>query len=244
MRAARAARLFPAGDFLVLRSAAPAVSSSRVSNAPDAATPPSLGDYLLDVQRRDIAVGDFVLEAPDVLAVKIDGRLRVRASAVLAATGQVRVTPASRFAGIAGKDASGGVLAALDGKGRAWLGEAGKTAKLLKLKKDESLAVAPHAVLAIEDTVAFVCAPVKIPAAKPIELPTLILKGPGRIAVAACGTLHAVRVSARVPLFVRVGATVAWTANLDVVGRAGTTGDTRLAFSGEGYVMIQAGDRA
>ena len=45
----------------------------------DSPTPPSLGDYLLEVQRRDPAEGDFALEAPDLLAVKVDGRVRARA---------------------------------------------------------------------------------------------------------------------------------------------------------------------
>lgn len=206
-------------------------------------SPPSLSDCLLDVQRRDPVEGDFAIEAPDILAVKVDGRVRVRASVVLAATGQVRVTPASRFANIAGKDLSGGVLAALDGKGRALLGEAGKTVRLMKLKKDESLVVAPHAVLAIEDTVAFVNTPVKIPATKAVEIPTLLLKGPGIVAFATAGTMHAVRVAPGAPLFVRVGAAVAWTANLDVVGRSGAAGDARFAYSGDGYVFLQAGDR-
>lgn len=208
-----------------------------------ATTPHSLGEFLLEVQRRDPVEGDFVLEAPGVLAVKVDGRIRARASTVLAASGQVRVTPASRFAGIAGKDASGGVLAALDGKGRALLGETGKNITVMRLKRDESLAVSPHAIVALEDTVGFVCTPVRIPSTKPVDLPTLVLKGPGNIAFGVSGTLLTVRVSPKEPLFARVGAVVAWTANLEVAGRAGSAADARLAFAGDGYVMLQTSDK-
>ena len=208
----------------------------------DLPLPPSLGDYLLEVQRRDPVEGDFVLEAPDLLAVKVNGRLRARAGAVLAASGQVRVTPASRFATLAGKDDSAGLLAAVDGRGRVLLGETGKTIALFAFKRAEALAVAPHAILALEDTVSFSPLTVKLPLKKPVEWTGLSLKGPGRLALVVAGTLHTLRVTPATPLFVRTGAVVAWSANLAVAGRAGTSAsDARLAFSGDGFVMMQGG---
>jgi uncharacterized protein (AIM24 family) len=204
--------------------------------------PPSLGDYLLEAQRRDPAEGDFALEAPDLLAVRVDGRVRARAASVLAASGQVRVTPASRFASLAGKDESAGLLAAVDGKGRVLLGEDGKTVTLLQCKRTEALAVAPHAILALEDSVSFSPIPVKLPLKKPVEWTGLSLKGPGKVALVVRGTLHTLRVTPAEPLFVRTGAVVAWSANLTVVGRTGANAaDARLAFAGDGFVMMQTG---
>ena len=206
-----------------------------------AAAAPSLGDFLLDAQRRDEPCSEFALAAPDLLSVKVDGRLRARASAVLAASGVVRVTPAARFASLTGSDESAGLLAAVDGKGRVTLGEAGKTIALLDLRRDELLAVAPHAVLALEDTVSFSPIPIRLPLKKPVEWSALTLAGPGKVAFTVRGTLHTLRVTAGTPLFVRTGAVVAWTANLAAVGRAGAAGDTRVAFAGDGFVMLQSG---
>ncbi len=203
--------------------------------------PPSLGDFLLEAQRRDPAVGDFALEAPDLLAVRVNGRVRARATAVLAASGQVRVTPASRFATLAGKDESAGLLAAVDGKGRVLLGESGKTVALFDFKRAEALAVAPHSILAIEDTVSFSPIPVKLPLKKPMEWTGLSLKGPGKVALVVTGTLNTLRVTPAEPLFVRTGAVVAWSSNLTVVGRAGAAGDARIAFAGDGFVLMQTG---
>ena len=208
----------------------------------DSTTPPSLGDFLLEVQRRDPVEDDFALEAPDLLSVKVDGRVRARASAVLAASGKVGVTPASRFASLAGKDESAGLLAAVDGKGRVFLGEAGKTVALFQFKRSEALAVAPHAILALEDTVSFSPIPIKIPLKKPVDWTGLTLKGPGKVALVVRGTLHTVRVTHDTPHFVRTGAVVAWSANLAVVGRAGASvADARLAFAGDGFLMLQTG---
>lgn len=204
--------------------------------------PLSLGDFLLEIQRRDPAEGDFALEAPDLLAVTVNGRVRARAGSVLAASGQVRVTPASRFATLAGKDESAGLLAAVDGKGRVLLGESGKTISLFAFKRTEALAVAPHAILALEDTVSFSPIQVKLPLKKPVEWTGLMLKGPGKLALVVAGSLHTLRVTLDTPVFVRPGAVVAWSANLTVIGRAGTLPtDTRLAFAGDGFVMMQSG---
>lgn len=212
------------------------------AHQPAESAPPSLGDFLLEAQRRDSAEGDFALEAPDLLAVRVNGRVRARAASVLAASGQVRVTPASRFASLAGKDESAGLLAAVDGKGRVLLGEAGKTVALFAFKRTEALAVAPHAILALEDAVSFSPIQVRLPLKKPADWTGLSLKGPGKVALVVAGTLHTLRVTPAEPLFVRTGAVVAWSSNLTVVGRAGTAAtDTRLAFAGDGFVMMQTG---
>lgn len=206
------------------------------------ASAPSLGEFLLDAQRRDDDDGeDFGLVAPDILRVLVDGRLRARSAAVLAASGLVRVTPASRFASLAGKDESAGLLAAVDGKGRVLLGESGKSITLLRLKREETLVVAPHAVLALEESVVFSPLPVRLPLKKPVEWSALSLKGPGKVAFTVRGTLHTLRVATGTPVFVRTGAIVAWTANLALVGRAGSAGDTRVAFAGDGFVFLQSG---
>lgn len=219
----------------------PAVPIPLTVKKTDESAPPSLGDFLIESQRRDPAAGDFSLEAPDLLAVRVNGRVRARATAVLAASGQVRVTPASRFATLAGKDESAGLLAAVDGKGRVLLGESGKTIALFDFKRAEALAVAPHAILALEDTVSFSPIPVKLPLKKPVEWTGLSLKGPGKVALVVTGTLHTLRVTPEAPLFVRTGAVVGWSANLAVVGRAGSAGDARLAFAGDGFVLMQTG---
>ncbi len=213
-------------------------------NAQAAPTPPSLGDFLLQAQRADAPESSFALIAPDLLSVKVDGRLRARASAVLAASGQVRVTPAARFASLTGRDESAGLLAAVDGKGRVVLGETGKTITILQLKRDEHLVLAPHAVLALEDTVSFSPLPIRLPLKKPVEWSGLSLKGPGKVAFTVRGTLHPLRVTAGTPVFARTGAVVAWTANLASIGRAGSAGDTRVAFAGDGFVMLQSGQDA
>lgn len=203
---------------------------------------PSLADHLLEVQRRDPAAGDFALEAPDLLTIKVDGRVRARANTVLAASGQVRVTPASRFATLAKKDDSAGLLAAIDGKGRVILGESGKIVLLLDFKRAEALVAAPHAILALADTVSFSSLPVTLPLKKPVDWTGLLLKGPGKVALVYQSTLHTVRVTPNSPVFVRTGAVVAWSANLTVVGRTGASvADTRLAFVGDGFVMLQSG---
>lgn len=200
---------------------------------------PSFSEYVAAAFLRDEPTGAFVTISPELLSVAVNGRLRARADAVLAGSGQLRITPASRFAIPSGAAADYGPLAAVDGRGRVLIGDGGKRVTLLALRADEALVVAPHAVLAVEDTVRCAAASVRLPLEKPKEWPAVRVAGPGRLAFGSHGEPYPVRVTPQSPLFVRTGAALVWSAGLSVSGRAGSTGDARVAFSGDGFVFVQ-----
>jgi uncharacterized protein (AIM24 family) len=202
---------------------------------------PSLADFVGAALLRDEPSEAFTLVAPDLLAVAVNGRLRARASAVVAGSGNLRITPASRFGSLTGKDASGGVLAGVDGRGRVLLGDAGKPITLLALTAAESLGIAPHALLAMEDAVSISALPIRLPLPKPAEWHGVLTRGPGRLAFVSLGAPHALRILPASPLFVRAGAVVAWSAGLELTGRVGAAGDARIAFAGDGFVLVQSG---
>ena len=211
------------------------------STSRPAASSPSLAEFAGAALLREVPEGAFALVAPDLLAVTVNGRLRARAESVVAGSGSLRITPASRFASLAGKDASGGVLAGIDGRGRVLLADGGRRITLLLLKPDEALGVAPHSLLAVEDAVSVSALPVRIPLPKPVEWHAVVVSGPGRLAFLSRGEPHVIRVTPDLPLFVRAGAALAWSAGLVPVGRAGSAGDARVAFSGDGFVFVQSG---
>lgn len=203
-------------------------------------TPPSLSEFVSEGMLRDARADSFTLIAPDLLRVEVNGRLRARADSLVAGSGRLGVTPASRFGSLAAKDPSGGVLAGIDGRGSVYLADSGKRITLLLLRADETLGVAPHALLAAEDTVSIHGAPVRIPAPKPVDWHGVLLRGPGRVAFASRGEPQLIRVTQDASLFVRPGAVVAWAAGLEAAGRAGSA-DTRIAFVGHGFVYVQSG---
>lgn len=202
--------------------------------------PPSLSDFVAERFHRASPAESFSLIAPDLLSVEVNGRLRARAESLVAGSGRLGITPASRFGSLAAKDASGGVLAGIDGRGRVLLADGGKRITLLTLRPDESLGLAPHAMLAMEDSVSINAWPVRLPLAKPVDWHGVLVRGPGRVAFSSRGEPQLVRVTGDQPLFVRPGSAVAWSAGLSLTGRAGSA-DARVAFVGTGFVFIQTG---
>lgn len=209
-------------------------------SAPARFPTPTLSEYVAEGMSHGVPTEPFSLAAPDLLVVTVNGRLRARASALVAGAGRLGITPASRFGSLAAKDPSGGVLAGIDGRGRVYLADGGKRIRLLALRADEQLGVAPHALLAAEDTVTISAHAVRIPAAKVTDWHGVLLRGPGRVAFASCGEPQLVRVTPEQPLFVRPGAVVAWASGLTLAARVGKA-DARIAFAGTGFVFIQTG---
>lgn len=216
----------------------------------------TLSEFLSSTREKDLGADAFELESPHLLEVRVDGLVWAKAGAMVARLGAVKFTRQGLLEQGLGTllkkmvSGEGLQLMKIEGKGRAYLADAGKQVTLLRLA-GESIFVNGNDVLAFENGIES-----KITMMRRVAgmlsggLFNMRLSGHGIVAITSHYEPLTLPVSAQGgPVFTDPNATVAWSGSLSpevvtdmtlgtLVGRG--SGETlQLKFAGEGWVVVQ-----
>ncbi|RMH91129.1 AIM24 family protein [Lysobacter pythonis] len=218
----------------------------------------TLQEFLSDSRERDeIGAGEiFELESDRMLEVRLDGLVWAKAGSMVARTGNVKFTRQGLLEQGLGNllkkavSGEGMQLMKMEGRGRAYLADAGKKIGLLRLG-GESIFVNGNDVLAFEAGIDNrITMMRRVAGMMAGGLFNVRLSGNGIVAITSHYQPLTLGVSAAGgPVFTDPNATVAWSGNLEpeivtdislgtLVGR--TSGESiQLKFAGEGWVVVQ-----
>lgn len=216
----------------------------------------TLSEFLSSTREKDLSADAFELESPHLLEVRVDGLVWAKAGAMVARLGAVKFTRQGLLEQGLGTllkkmvSGEGLQLMKIEGRGRAYLADAGKQVTLLRLA-GESIFVNGNDVLAFESGIES-----KITMMRRVAgmlsggLFNMRLSGHGIVAITSHYEPLTLPVSAQGgPVFTDPNATVAWSGGLTpevvtdmtlgtLVGRG--SGETlQLKFAGEGWVVVQ-----
>ncbi len=216
----------------------------------------TLSEFLSSTREKDLAADAFELESPHLLEVRVDGRVWAKAGAMVARLGAVKFTRQGLLEQGLGTllkkmvSGEGLQLMKIEGKGRAYLADAGKQVTLLRLA-GESIFVNGNDVLAFEDGIdSKITMMRRVAGMLSGGLFNMRLSGHGIVAITSHYEPLTLPVTAQGgPVFTDPNATVAWSGSLTpdivtdmtlgtLVGRG--SGETlQLKFAGEGWVVVQ-----
>lgn len=215
----------------------------------------SLQAFLDQTRERDTSTEALSLESDHLLDARIDGLLWSKIGAMVARTGDVKFTRQGlREQGLGTLlkktlSGEGMTLMKIEGRGRAWLADAGKKIMLLRLQ-GESIVVNGNDVLAFEASVKNEITMMrKVAGMLSGGLFQVRLSGHGVVAITCHYQPLTLMVSAGKPVYTDPNATVAWSGGLTpevvtdiglktLIGR-GSGESFQLCFRGEGWVVVQ-----
>ncbi|MBZ6496823.1 AIM24 family protein [Natrinema longum] len=197
----------------------------------------------------------FRKENTRLLAVPVDGTVLIKASSMIAYTGEIAFTgKSSAEGGLTGylKDAASGEgtpIMEAEGSGHLYVADRGKELQVLELAEGESISINGDDILAFESSIDYEIETIEnLSAAAVGGLTNVSLTGPGEIALST----HGEPLVVTPPVTTDPDATVAWSTNLSPsfevakkfeIGQ--TTGEAiQMAFTGsDGFVVVQPHER-
>lgn len=216
----------------------------------------TLEQFLGQTRERDASEAPFELESPHLLEVRLDGLVWAKAGSMVARTGEIRFTRQGMLEQGLGNllkkaiSGEGMQLMKMEGRGRAYLADAGKKITLLRLA-GESIVVNGNDVLATEATVENrITMMRRVAGMLSGGLFNVRLSGHGIVAITSHYEPLTLSVtSAGGAVFTDPNATVAWSGGLSpeivtnislgtLLGR-GSGESIQLRFVGEGWVVVQ-----
>jgi uncharacterized protein (AIM24 family) len=216
----------------------------------------SVQDFLQTSIQKDASAESFELESPQMLEVKVNGRVWAKAGSMVAQTGSVTYTRQGLMEqglGTLLKKAISGegmALMKVEGKGRVYLADKGKKVRLLRLN-GETFFANGNDVLAYQDGIQTEITMMRRAAAMLAGgLFNIRLSGKGIVAITSHYDPLTLPVTAATgPVFTDPNATVAWSGSLtpDIVSNVtvgtmfgrGSGEAFRMKFQGEGWVVVQ-----
>lgn len=215
----------------------------------------TLTEFAHQTSQKDATNDAFELESPNMLEVRLDGRVWTKIGTMIAYYGDVQFKREGAFENGLGHflkkaiSSEGTALTKAEGQGRLYLADNAKRITILRLNGD-SIIVNGNDVLAFESTIKHeITMMKKISGMMSGGLFNVKLSGTGLIAFTSHGPPMTLIVSPSHPLTCDPNATVAWSAGLKtelksavtlktLIGRG--TGETfQQRFSGEGIVVVQ-----
>ncbi len=216
----------------------------------------TLQEFLSESREKDLTSDAFELESTHMLEARVNGIVWAKAGSMIARKGNIKFTRQGLleqgFSNLFKKAVTGeGVhLMKIEGQGRVYLADAGKTVTLLRLQ-GESIVVNGNDVLALEAGISSeVTMMRKFAGMLAGGLFNARLSGHGIVAITSHYEPMTLPVNAMTgPVFTDPNATVAWSGNLSpdivtdislrtFVGR-GSGESVQLKFVGEGWVVVQ-----
>ena len=208
---------------------------------------------LFDTFLESATADRFTLQNPRMLRVALDGEVMARQGAMVAYQGQVDF--AYQGSGGMGKflkkafTGEGGPLMKVSGQGDVFFADDAMEIHLVNLEND-ALTVNGSNVLAFDSTLAWDIKRVEGASMMAGGVFNTTFTGTGTVAITSHGTPVVLNVDA--PTYVDIQAAVAWSASLTtsvrrtagagaLIGR-GSGEAFQLAFSGEGFVIVQASE--
>jgi uncharacterized protein (AIM24 family) len=215
----------------------------------------SLQSFIEATAERDRPGDVFELESERMLEVHVNGRMWSKLGAMIAYRGQLTFKREGMLEGGLGnalkKFVSGEMvpLSKIEGRGVAYLADAGKHITILRLQ-NEAINVNGNDLLAFEDSVTYnITMHRRISGMMAGGLFSVRLEGAGLVAIMSHGRPLTLRVTPNDPLFTDPNATIAWSGNIapelktdinlkTLMGRGG--GETfQMTFRGDGFVVVQ-----
>ena len=215
----------------------------------------SLSEFAQQTQQKDLTGDAFELESPNMLEVRLNGRVWTKRGSMVCYYGDMKF----RREGILDKGlgglfkkaltGEGATLNKVDGTGRLYLADNGKRITVLRLN-NESIIVNGNDVLAFQDSIKHdITMMRRVTGMLAGGLFNVKLSGTGLIAFTTHGHPLTLAVTPGNPLRTDPNTTVAWSANLQpdlktdislktLFGRG--SGETiQMEFSGQGIVVVQ-----
>jgi uncharacterized protein (AIM24 family) len=215
----------------------------------------SLQEFLSATAERDRPGDVFELESERMLEVHVNGLMWSKLGAMIAYRGQLTFKREGMLEGGLGnalkKMVSGEMvpLSKIEGRGIAYLADAGKHITILRLQ-NETINVNGNDLLAFEQSVTYnITMHRRVSGMMAGGLFSVKLQGTGLVAIMSHGRPLTLRVTANDPVFTDPNATIAWSGNLapelktdinlkTLMGRGG--GETfQMTFRGDGFVVVQ-----
>lgn len=215
----------------------------------------SIQEFLTSTAERDRPGDVFELESERMLEVHVNGRMWSKLGAMIAYRGQLTFKREGMLEGGLGnalkKMVSGEMvpLSKIEGRGVAYLADAGKHITILRLQ-NETINVNGNDLLAFEDTISYnITMHRRISGMMAGGLFSVKLQGAGLVAIMSHGKPLTLKCSPNDPLFTDPNATIAWSGNIapelktdinlkTLMGRGG--GETfQMTFRGDGFVVVQ-----
>ena len=219
-------------------------------------TPKTLNEFLAETADQQVNDAPWELENERILEVKLSQqKVWIKAGAMIAYRGGIKFSREGAFEHGAARffkemvTAEGAKLTKATGSGRLFLAEGGKRITLLKPEGD-GVTVNGNDLLAFQDSINWDIRMVrKLGGMVAGGLFNLQLKGHGLVALTTHGRPLTLRVTRNQPVFTDPNATVAWSSNIEpefktdislrtFLGR-GSGESVQMAFSGEGFVVVQ-----
>ncbi|PCR88910.1 AIM24 family protein [Natrinema ejinorense] len=197
----------------------------------------------------------FRKENTRLLDVPVDGTVLIKASSMIAYTGEIAFAgKSSAEGGLTGflKDAASGEgtpIMEAEGSGHLYVADRGKELQVLELAEDESISINGDDILAFESSIDYEIETIEtLSAAATGGLTNVSLTGPGEIALST----HGEPLVVTPPVTTDPDATVAWSTNLSPsfevtkkfeIGQP--SGEAiQMAFTGsDGFVVVQPHER-
>ncbi|MCR9292281.1 MAG: AIM24 family protein [bacterium] len=197
----------------------------------------------------------FTLESPRMLEVNLDSTVWIKAGAMVAYVGQMKFTREGLLDKGLGTllkrsmTGEGAKLTKVDGRGRLYLADRGKTVQILRLQ-GESIFVNGADLLAFESSVDWEIRMMKnLAAVVSAGLFNVRLSGHGLIAITSHFEPITLRVEPNYPVRTDPNATIAWSGSLspefktDVTLKSffgrGSGESIQMEFAGSGFVVVQ-----
>jgi uncharacterized protein (AIM24 family) len=215
----------------------------------------SLAEFAEQSAQKDLTSEAFELESPNMLEVRLDGRVWTKMGAMVCYYGDIKFAREGMFERGIGHflkkavSSENSTLAKAEGKGRLYLADSAKRVTVLRLS-GESIIVNGNDVLAFEDTISHgITMMRKVSGMMSGGLFNVKLSGSGLVAFTTHGQPMTLTVSPSQPLTCDPNATVAWSAGLQteiktaisfktLIGR-GNGESLQQRFSGQGIVVVQ-----
>ena len=220
----------------------------------------TISEFLNMTQQTDKGEGLFELEGDRLLEINLDGRVWMKAGAMVGYTGDIRFTRERVLEKGLGKflkravTGEGAKLTKAEGNGALYLADKGKKVSILNLQND-AIFVNGNDVLALEDSIEWdIKLMKKVTAVLAGGLFNVRLEGDGMVAITTHFDPLTLRVTPGSPVITDPNATVAWSASLSpqfrtdisfktFLGR-GSGESIQMQFDGEGFVVIQPYEEA
>ena len=215
----------------------------------------SIDEFIDSTGQRDLKEGIFELERDRLLEINLEGKVWTKMGSMVAYLGDIKFTREGVMEHGIGKmlkkavTGEGVSLTKAEGTGKLYLADSGKKISVINLD-NQSIFVNGNDLLAFEESITWDIKMLKkVAGLMAGGLFNVKLEGTGMIAITTHYDPLTLKVTPENPVFTDPNATVAWSGNLqpdlktDVslktfVGRS--SGESvQMAFSGEGFVVIQ-----
>lgn len=235
------------GTAAAAQTTSAAATTASAGTGPAATVRAGIRSDLLEVGLRDLGGGRVALPSPHVLRVTLGEDVLARPGTMVASRGEISFDhegPGSAGTALERTVTDEAVpLMRCTGEGELLLAHGGDTVHLVHLAGG-AVSVNGRNLLAFEPTLEWDAD--RVGDATVVgegRVDTVLLRGTGWVAVTTHGT--PVTIEADQPVHAHVHAAVAWSAGLQVGVHRDRTGDgsseaARLAFTGEGFVVLQA----